>query len=84
MSEKFSSGTLNPKLIKNQECLVPSLASLVDTGPVVLEKKILNFTILLFSSLGKGHGPLIEQTWIFFVPTLAEIGTVVGSGEEVI
>ena len=49
----------------------------VGFDPVVLEKR--NFKFL--SSLGKGHGPLIEQTSIpftqgFFVPSSVEIDPV--------
>ena len=57
--------------------------SLVESGTVVLEKKIFkyfdyNLTFLLLSSLVKGHGPSFEQTWIpstqgCFVPSLVEI-----------
>ena len=67
-----------------QGCFVPSL---VEIGPVVLEKKILKFrlcifTILKLSRFGKGRGPSFEQTWIpftqgCFVPRLVEIGPVV-------
>ena len=43
------------------------MPSLVEIGPVVLEKKILKlrqyvFTLLLLSPLGKGQGPSFEQT----------------------
>ena len=42
------------------------LPSLVEVGPVVLERKIFKFrqcilTILLLSPLGKGWGPTFEQ-----------------------
>ena len=45
----------------------PPSKSLVEIGPVVLEKKIFeyfqySFTFLLLSPLGKGRGPLCEQT----------------------
>ena len=54
--------------LKNKiESPLPKESSLVEIGPVVLEKKILNFrqcnlAILLLSPLGKGHGPSFEQT----------------------
>ena len=67
-----------------QGCFVPSL---VEIGPVVLEKKIFKFcqcifTISSLSPLGKGRGPSFEQIWIpftqgCFVPSLVEIGPVV-------
>ena len=67
-----------------QEYIVPSL---VEIGPVVLEKKIFKvhqciFAISLLSPVGKGHGPSFEQTGILitqgcFVPSLVEIGPVV-------
>jgi hypothetical protein len=60
--------------------------SLVETGPVVLEKKILKyflyiFTLLLLSPLREGRRPSYEQTWIpspqgWFVPSLVETGPV--------
>ena len=45
------------------------MASLIETDPVVLEKKIFKFcqcmfANLLLSPLGKGRGPSFEQTWI--------------------
>ena len=54
---------------KHISSLVPSL---VEIGPVVLEKKIFKFcqcifAISLFSPLQKGHGPSFEQTWITFI-----------------
>ena len=60
-------------------CFVPSL---VEIGSVVLEKKIFNFVNVFLSTLGKGHGPSFEQSWIpftqgCFVPSLVEIGPVV-------
>ena len=53
-------------ILSTQRCFVQSL---VQIGPVVLEKTILkyfqfNFTFLLFSPLGEGLGPAFEQTWI--------------------
>ena len=67
-----------------QGCFVPSL---VEMGPVVLEKKIFKvrqciFAISWFSPLGKWRDPSFEQTWIpitqeCFVPSLVEIGSVV-------
>ena len=50
MSEKFSCGTMNPKQIfkKPEGCLLPSL---VETGSVFLENKILT---LLHFALEKG------------------------------
>ena len=72
-----------------QGCIVPSL---VEIGPLVLEKKIFKFcqcifAIALLSPLGKGWGPLFEQTWVLisqecFVPSLVEIG-LFSSGEEI-
>ena len=63
------------------------MPSLVEIGPVVLEKKIslfrqCIFTISLLSLLGKGHGPSFKETLIpftqgCFVPSLVEIGHVV-------
>ena len=61
---------------------------MAEIGPVVLEKKILKFPQCIFrylvtiSPLGKGRGPLFEQTWApftqgCFVPRLVEIGPVV-------
>ena len=61
------------------------MPSLVEIGPVVLEKKIFNFhqcifAISLLSPYGKGQGPWFAQTWIpftykgCFVPSLVEIG----------
>ena len=49
-----------------QGCFVPTL---VEIGPVVLEKKTFKyfqhiFTFSLLSSLGKGRGTSFEQTWI--------------------
>ena len=64
-----------------------NLLSLVEIGPVVLEKKILKFRKCIFaiskeSPLGKRKGPSIEQSWIPFtqecnVLSLVEIGPVV-------
>ena len=64
-----------------QGCFVPSL---VESGPVVLKKKIFKvgqciFAISLLSPLGKGHGLSFVQTWIpitqgCFLPSLVEIG----------
>ena len=50
----------------SQGCFVPSL---VEIGPVVLEKKIFKigqciFAISFLSPLRKGRGPSLEQTWI--------------------
>ena len=47
------------------------VTSLVEIGPVVLEKKMFKFrqcifAIALLSPLRKGHGPSSEQTWIPF------------------
>ena len=63
------------------------MPSLIEIGPVVLEKKIFkfrqcNFPVPQLSPLGKGRGPSFEQTWIpftqgCFVPSLVEIGPVV-------
>ena len=61
---------------------------MAEIGPVVLEKKILKFRhcifryLVIISPLGKGRGPLFEQTWApftqgCFVPSLVEIGPVV-------
>ena len=60
------------------------MPSLVEIGPVVLEKKIFkyfhyNFSISLLSPLGKGHDPSFEQTLTPFtkgcsVQSLVEIG----------
>ena len=62
------------------------MLSLVEIGPVILEK-ILKFRQCIFtisssSPLRKGRGPIFEQTWIPFtqeciVPSLVEIGQVV-------
>ena len=70
-----------------QVCFVPSL---VEIGPLVLEKKILKFcqcisAISLLCPLGKMPGISFEQTWISFsqecfVLSLVEIG--IGSGEK--
>ena len=69
-----------------QECFV---SSLVEIGPVVLEKKIFKSYQFIFinsrlSPLCEGRGPSFEQTWIpytqgymYFVPSLVEIGPVV-------
>ena len=67
-----------------QGCFVPSL---VEIGPVVLEKNIFkyfqyNFIFSVLSPLGKRRGPSFEQTWIpsteeFFVGRLIEIDPVV-------
>ena len=61
--------------------------SLVEIGPVVLEKKIFKsyqfiFIISKLSPLWEGCGPSFQQTWIpftqgYFVPSLVEIGPVV-------
>ena len=61
--------------------------SLIEFGPVVLEKKIFKnfqwfFTLLLLSPLGEGQSPSFEQTWIpspqgWFVPSLVKIGPAV-------
>ena len=68
-----------------QGCFVPSL---LENGPMVLEK-IFGFGQCIFaisqlSPLGKGHGPLFEQTinrisftQECFVPSLVEIGPMV-------
>ena len=63
------------------------MPSLVETGPVLLEKTIFEvrqciFDIFLLSPLGKGRGPSFEQIWIpitqgCFVPSFIEIGPVV-------
>ena len=63
------------------------MPSLVELGPVVLEKKFFkscqfNFIISQLSPLWEGFGPSFEQTWIpftqgCFVPSLVEIGSVV-------
>ena len=63
------------------------MPSLVENGPVVLEKKIFKssqciFTISKLSPLWEGCGPSFIQTWIpftrgYFVPSLVEIGPVV-------
>ena len=63
------------------------MPSLVEIGPVFLEEKIFKFCQCIFSisflsPLGKGQGPLLEQTWIPFTqgsitPSLVEIGSVV-------
>ena len=67
----------------SQECSVPSL---VDIGPVVLEKILKScqfiFIISQLSTLWEGRGPSIEQTWIpftqvYFVLSLVEIGLMV-------
>ena len=67
-----------------QRCFVPTL---VEIGPMVLEKKIFKsrwciFAISLLFPLGNWQGMSIEQIWIpftqvFFVPNLVEIGPVV-------
>ena len=63
------------------------MPSLVELGPVILEKKIFKRSRFIFiisqsSPLWKGRGPSFEQTWIPFtqgcsVPSLVEIGPVV-------
>ena len=63
------------------------MPSLVEIGPLVLEKKVFKscqfiFIISQLSPLWEGHGPSFEQTWIpftqeYFVPSLVEIGPVV-------
>ena len=67
-----------------QGCFMPSL---VETGPVVLEKKVFKyspyiFIILLLSPLEEGCGPLFVKIWIqstqgCFVSNLVVIGQVV-------
>ena len=58
------------------------LSSLVEIGPLVLEKGFLNVAITLLSPLGKGCDPLFLQTWIPFIQggfvlSLVEIGPLV-------
>jgi hypothetical protein len=63
-----------------QQTWIPSpqgwfVPSLVEIGPVVLEKKIFKyflctFTLLLLSPLKKGYHPSFEQTWIPFPPRM--------------
>ena len=48
------------------------MISLVEIGPVVLEKKIFKFVnvflqISLISPLEKGRGPSFEQIWIPYI-----------------
>ena len=73
-------------ILFTQECFLPSL---VEIGPVELEKKIFKFfqcmlAILSLSPLGKVHGPntYVKKKWIPMtkecsVPSLVEIGPVV-------
>ena len=71
-------------ILMTQKGIVPSL---VEIGPVVLEKKFflilsMYFRYFFISPLGKGWGPSFEQTWILFtqgcnVLSLIEIGRVV-------
>ena len=71
-------------IIFTQWCFVPSL---VENGPVVLEKKTFKsfqciFSISQLSPLWERRGPSFEQTWIPFtkgcsVPCLVEIGPMV-------
>ena len=80
---------VGPFIWTNLNPLHPGIlcASLVEIGPVVLEKKIFKscqciFTISLLSPLWEGRGPSFEHTWIpftqgYFVPSLVEIGPVV-------
>ena len=53
-------------VLRRKECFVQSL---VEIGSLVLDRKIFIFhlwmlAISLLSSLGKGHSPSFEQTWI--------------------
>ena len=75
--------------LNNLESLIQGyfVPSLVEIGPVVLEKKIFKSCQFIFinsqlSPLWEGRGPSFEQTWFpftqgCFVPSLVEIGSVV-------
>ena len=62
------------------------MLSLVETGTVVIEKKILKirqciFATSLLSPLGKRGGPSFEQTWMPFTQGFI-VASTGGSGEE--
>ena len=67
-----------------QGCIV---LSIVENGPLVLEKKSFEFCQMYFRyfeiiSLERGQGPLFKQNWVLnsqrcFVPSLVEIGSTV-------
>ena len=69
-------------IIFPQARMLTFLQSLGEIGSMVWEKKSFKcrqrfFTMSLLSTLGKGCGPLLVQTWFPFYTDLVEIGPVV-------